>query len=218
VIAKLTGTLDSKGADWAVVDVGGVGYLVYCSTRTLDALPAPGGTISLLVDTHVREDHIHLYGFETALERDWFRLLMTVQGVGAKVALGLISVFAADDLVHAVAAKDTAALTRAPGVGKKLAQRLVSELADKIGDVAPDPVIVEFGKDARAGGDAESRVTADAVSALVNLGYGRADAFAAVARTSARLGGDAEIDALIRGGLAELSGADQPAVAGAAHD
>ena len=218
MIAKLTGTLDSIGTDWAVLDVGGVGYLVFCSARTLEALPAPGGAASLLIDTHVREDHIHLYGFETALERDWFRLLMTVQGVGAKVALGLISVFAADDLVHAIAAKDTAALSRAPGVGKKLAQRIASELADKIGEIVPDPVVVEFGPDATAAGQPRNRAAADAVSALVNLGYGRTEAFSAVARAAGRLGEDVKIDALIRGGLAELSGADQLATAEAAHE
>lgn len=218
MIAKLSGVLDSKGPDWAIVDVGGVGYLAFCSARTLASMPASGGAVSLLIDTHVREDHIHLYGFESALERDWFRLLMTVQGVGAKVALGLISVLPADELVHAVAAKDTAALSRAPGVGKKLAQRLVSELADKIGDIAPDPIVVELGDDARGNGAANNGAAADAVSALVNLGYGRTEAFGAVARAASRLGDAAKIDALIRGGLAELSGADGQGLAEAAHD
>jgi Holliday junction DNA helicase RuvA len=205
MIAKLTGLLDAVGEDWAIVDVGGVGYLVYCSARTLANLPARGGAVSLMVETHVREDHIHLYGFESQKERDWFRLLNTVQGVGARVALGILSALPPDHLEQAIVAKDAAALTGAPGVGKKLASRLVSELADKIGGIAVGPTGPTPAA-AAAPPAAGDNATADAVSALVNLGYGRTEAFGAVVRARSRLGDGAAIEALIRDGLAELGG------------
>jgi Holliday junction DNA helicase RuvA len=209
MIAKLTGIVDSVGEDWAIVDVGGVGYLVYCSARTLSGLPAHGGTVSLMVETHVREDHIHLYGFENPAERQWFRLLNTVQGVGARVALAILSVLPPDRLAQAIAAKDTVAVTSAPGVGKKLAARVVSELADKIGELALGPGASVGPVSAAAVADGDTATT-DAVSALVNLGYGRTEAFGAVARARGRLGGDAPIETLIRDGLAELSGEARP--------
>lgn len=201
MIAKLSGRLDSTGADWAVVDVGGVGYLVFCSTRTLAGLPAPGSPVVLLIETHVREDHIHLYGFADAADREWFRLLTTVQGVGARVALAIQGVLSATDLMHAIMAQDKTALTRASGVGPKLAGRIVAELKDKVGGISlampatalPDAAPVEGG------------ATADAVSALVNLGYRRAEAFGAITQASRRLGPDAGVEALIRAGLKELS-------------
>ena len=195
MIAKLTGLVDSAAEDAAVVDVGGVGYLVFCSTRTLAKLPAKGAPASLLVETHVREDHIHLYGFADAGERDWFRLLTTVQGVGAKLALAVLGVLGPDDLARAIAAADKASLGRAPGVGPKLAGRIAAELKDKVGGIA-------LGAAAEL---PERGAEADAVSALVNLGYRRAEAFEAVAAATRRLGGGAAVDALIRAGLKELS-------------
>lgn len=201
MIAKLSGIVDSTGSDWVVVDVGGVGYLAFCSGRTLAALPAAGSPVSLLVETHVREDHIHLYGFLEAADRDWFRLLTTVQGVGARVALAVQSVLSATDLMQAVLIQDKAPLTRASGVGPKLAGRIVAELKDKVGGIslaAPAAAIA----DAAA---VEGGPVADAVSALVNLGYRRAEAFGAVAHAARQLGPDAGIEALIRAGLKELS-------------
>jgi len=201
MIAKLKGLIDSTGEDWAVIDVGGVGYLVFCSGRTLGRLGA-GEVADVMVETHVREDHIHLYGFIDAAERDWFRLLTTVQGVGAKVALGLLSALSPDELLHAVAAADKAAVTQAPGVGPKLATRILSELKDKVGDLAlgaPAGVV----QMAAPGG-----ALRDAASALVNLGYQPFEALAAVGRAAGRLGDDATVEALIRDGLNELAPAD----------
>lgn len=199
MIAKLTGLLDSTGEDWAIVDVGGVGYLVYCSARTLRRLPAPGGRLALAIETHVREDHIHLYGFGDAAERDWFRLLMTVQGVGARVALGILSVLEPIELAAAIAAQDRAALTQAPGVGPKLAARLLTELRDGAAALAN---VVPF--DAGAAGAAPGPVQ-DAVSALVNLGYRQTEAFGAVSQAARTLGEEAAVESLIKAGLKELS-------------
>jgi Holliday junction DNA helicase RuvA len=198
MIAKLTGVLDSCGEDWAIIDVGGVGYLVYCSGRTLGRLPGVGGQASLSIETHVREDHIHLYGFADTLERDWFRLLTTVQGIGAKVALGLLTVMSPDEIAAAIVAQDRAALTRAAGVGAKLAARVLVELKDRAAEVA---VVrrVDFG----AVGDDGAMV--DAVSALVNLGYRRVEAFGAVSEAARSLGGDAPVETLVKAGLKELS-------------
>ena len=142
MIAKLTGLLDSIGEEWAVIDVNGVGYLVFCSTRTLAQLPGRGEAVSFVIETHVREDHIHLYGFLEHAEREWFRLLTTVQGVGAKVGLGILSVLAPRDLSDAILAQDKGMITRAPGVGPKLATRLLTELKDKacgLAEFAPPP-------------------------------------------------------------------------------
>jgi Holliday junction DNA helicase RuvA len=202
MIAKLTGILDHIGPDGAIVDVGGVGYLVFASTRTLGQLPSPGGPARLLVETHVREDHIHLYGFIDAAERDWFRLLTTVQGVGAKVALAILSAVAANDLTLAIVAQDKAMLARADGVGPKLAARIVNELRDKVGGLA---LAVTNGAAPAPQAAGEPGPTGDAVSALVNLGYRRAEAFGAVAAAARRLGGEAKVDALIRAGLQELA-------------
>ena len=197
MIAKLSGVLDSAGEDWAVVDVGGVGYLVYCAARTLRALPAPGAPVRLFVETHVREDHIHLFGFVDEAERDWFRLLQTVQGVGARVALAILSVLDPGDLARAIAAQDKAAVSQANGVGGKLAGRIVSELRDAVGGVVLGPVAAL----APAPGGPE----ADAVSALVNLGYRRTQAVAAVAGAARQLGVGARLDSLVRAGLQELA-------------
>ena len=196
MIAKLTGLLDQAGSDSAVIDVGGVGYLVFCSARSLGRMPAKGAPVSLLIETHVREDHIHLYGFAEPAERDWFRLLTTVQGVGARLALALLGVLSPDDLMRAIAADDKASLARAPGVGQKLAQRIATELKDKVRAVALGPAATEM---------PQRGSEADAVSALVNLGYRRAEAFDAVIEAARQLGASAPVDALIRAGLKELS-------------
>jgi len=202
LIAKLKGVVDSIDEGSAVVDVNGVGYLVSASSRTLRDLVA-GGPTTLLVETIVREDAIALYGFLATAERDWFRILTTVQGVGARVALSILSTLSPDEIARAIAAGDRASLSRPAGVGPKLAARLATELKDKAAafGVAPAP--------ARATDTAVPAVAAtvneDAVSALVNLGYRRVEAFGAVARVTQRLGPDAPLDAVIRGGLQELA-------------
>jgi Holliday junction DNA helicase RuvA len=201
MIAKLSGILDSIGEDWAVIDVGGVGYLIFCSARTLAHLPGRGEAVSVSVETHVREDHIHLYGFFEPAERDWFRLLTTVQGVGARVALAILSVLGPRELADAILAQDKAMVTRANGVGPKLAQRIVSELKDKVGSIAVFAPAVAAA--AAAEGPARAAVD-DAVSALVNLGYRRGDAFGAVTGAMRTLGEEAPVEALIRAGLKEL--------------
>ena len=203
MIAKLSGILDHIGPEGAVIDVHGVGYLVFASTRTLGQLPPSGGPARLLIETHVREDHIHLYGFADAVERDWFRLLTTVQGVGAKVALAILSVVAPNELTLAIMAQDRATLARADGVGPKLAARIANELKDKVGGLAL--AATNSAAPAPQAAASEPGATGDAVSALVNLGYRRAEAFGAVAAASRRLGGDAKVDALIRAGLQELA-------------
>jgi Holliday junction DNA helicase RuvA len=203
MIARLTGKMESLGEDRAIVDVGGVGYLVFCSGRTLARLPGDGSTVQLHVETHVREDHIHLYGFSDIDELEWFRLLTTVQGVGAKVALAILSAMEPGELLQAVAAVDKAAVTRANGVGPKLAARIVAELKDKVGSIAlgaAAAIRVAGTPPAAAAG-----IDEDAVSALVNLGYGRSEAFGAVARAGGRLGNQAPLGDLIRAGLEELS-------------
>jgi len=202
MIAKLTGTVDAVGEDWAVIDVGGVGYLVSCPGRTLSALVV-GRPAALFVETQVREDRIQLFGFVDAADREWFRLLQTVQGVGGRVALAILSALAPDKLVQVIASADRAAITRADGVGPKLAARILTELKDKAGGIALGQIAA-----ARAGAGAKAPAASpdlDAVSALVNLGYGRAEAFGAVANASKALGDGASIDALIKAGLKELS-------------
>ncbi len=206
MIAKLTGTLDTSGEGWAVIDVNGVGYLIFCSNRTLGVLAGVTGAVSVFVETHVREDHIHLYGFADEGEREGFKLLTTVQGVGAKVALGILSALTVEALAQAVAAGDKAAISQAQGVGPKLATRIVTELKDKVGGIALGTVALQA--DAAAAGDGGVKAAADAVSALVNLGYGRTEAFGAVARSVQRLGSDAALDSLIRDGLGELGSAE----------
>ena len=201
MIASLAGLLDQVAADGAVVDVNGVGYLAFCSTRTLGRLPPAGTPVRLLIETHVREDHIHLYGFVDAAERDWFRLLTTVQGVGARLALAVLSVMGPEELGLAILAQDRASLARAEGVGPRLAARIVNELRDKVGGLAVTPATAEA---APANGGATGPAS-DALSALVNLGYRRSEAFAAVAAASRRLGDGAATDALIRAGLQELA-------------
>jgi Holliday junction DNA helicase RuvA len=201
MIAKLSGVVDSVGEEGVVLDVNGVGYLVFCSARTQRLLPGSGEAARLLVETHVREDHIHLYGFADAGERGWFRLLTTVQGVGAKLALAVLSVLPPDRLHAAIVSGDIRALSEAEGVGRKLAARICNELKEKAGGLAAAPGIV-----LPAPAVPETTGTAaDAVSALVNLGYKRAEAAAAVSRAARELGETAAVGALIRAGLQELA-------------
>ena len=204
MIGKLKGVIDSFGDDFVVLDVNGVGYVVTCSARTLARLPRPGEAASLAIETQVREDSIRLFGFMADTERDWFRMLQNVQGVGAKVALGILGILAPGELASALAMQDKTAVARAPGVGPKLAARIVAELKDKAPVMSGvDPVAMRL-----AGEDEGKRApksVQDAVSALVNLGYGRPQAAAAVAASLAALGEGAEAAALIRRGLRELS-------------
>ncbi len=204
MIGKLTGVVDSVGADWVILDVGGVGYVVSCSSRTLSRLPKAGDTARLSIETHVREDRIQLFGFMADLEREWFRLLNTVQGVGTKVALAILSTLEASDLATAIALQDKVAIARAPGVGPKVAARIAAELKDK----APLFSDVDPGLARVAGDVAEKRGPApvrDAVSALVNLGYGAPQASGAIAAASRALGETATTETLIRAGLKELA-------------
>jgi len=198
MIARLKGLVDGIGSDWAVVDVGGVGYLVFGSSRTLARLPRPGEPVALHVETHVREDHIHLYGFLDAAERDWFRLLLTVQGVGGKVALSVLSALSPEELANAIASGDRASLTRAQGVGAKLAARLATELKDKAAGFAVG-AIAQGGPALATTGPA-----GDAVSALVHLGYRRIEAEDAIRRALASAGTEVAANVLVREGLRAL--------------
>jgi Holliday junction DNA helicase RuvA len=204
MIGKLTGILDSIGADWAIIDVGGVGYLVHASTRTLTSLPARGERIILFIETQVREDRIQLLGLTSETEREWFRLLLGVPGVGNKVALGVLGTLKPADLASAVALGDRGAIARAPGVGPKVAQRIVAELKDKVpafGEVDAAHVALRNALD-----DAKApRPVADAVSALVNLGYGEVQASAAIAAAMNSADQGAPAEKLIRLGLKELA-------------
>lgn len=203
MIAKLKGTVDAVDTDGAVIDVGGVGYLVSASARTLRDLVV-GDPATMLVETIVREDAIALYGFLETAERDWFRILTTVQGVGARVALSILSTLSPDEIARAIAAQDRATLSRPAGVGPKLAARLATELKDKAVafGVTPAPAAPA---NANAPAGTAGSINEDAVSALVNLGYKRVEAFGAVARATQRLGSAARLDAVIRAGLQELA-------------
>jgi Holliday junction DNA helicase RuvA len=204
MIGKLRGVIDSYGEDFVILDVGGVGYQVHCTARTLQALPAQGEAATLSIETYVREDQIKLFGFASDIEREWFRLLQTVQGVGAKVALSVLGTLKASELATAVAMRDKASVARSPGVGPKVAERIVTELKDKAPKfTALDPAVIRLSDaidDNRA-----PRPVADAVSALVNLGYGQPQAAAAIAAASRNAGEDADTATLIRHGLKELA-------------
>jgi holliday junction DNA helicase RuvA len=204
MIGKLRGVVDSTGPDWAILDVGGVGYVVHCSGQTLQALPAVGEEASLAVETHVREDEMRLFGFASEAERDWFRLLHSVQGVGARLALAILGALKPAELASAIALQDKAMVARAPGVGQKLAGRICAELKDKApAFAAPDPALARF--QAALGDRAAPQPASDAVSALVNLGYAQAQASAAIAVAMRSAGEEAETAALIRLGLKELA-------------
>ncbi len=200
MFAKLTGRVDSVADDSAVLDVNGVGYLVHCSARTLARLPHLGEDAMVYIETHVREDHINLYGFIDEGEREWFRLLITVQGVGARHAMAILGVLGPDEVARAIAAQDKATISRANGVGPKLAQRIASELKDKIGDLALGPA-AELASTA-----VENPAVSDAVSVLVNLGYRRLEAHGAVAHACCDLGSNARAEDLVKAGLRELGG------------
>ena len=207
MIAYLNGKIFEIADDSVVIDVGGVGYLAFCSARTLANLPSAGDTVALQIETQFKAESLTLYGFQDPAERSWFRLLQTVQGVGARVALAILSALTPEQLSQAIMARDKAAFTRASGVGPRLAQRLVSELQSKVGELPASPAITvptsataAGGVGVGVGGDAE-----DAISALVNLGYGRSEAHGAVAKASAALGDDSHVEDLIRAGLKELT-------------
>jgi len=204
MIGKLKGIIDSYGEDFIILDVNGVGYLVHCSARTLQELPATGQGATLSIETYVREDQLRLFGFMSDVEREWFRLLQTVQGVGAKVALSVLGTLKPADLATAIAMRDKAMVARAPGVGPKVAERIVTELKDKAPAYAGlDPAVVRL-----SGAVEEKRAPqpiSDAVSALVNLGYGRPQAASAVAAAARSAGEGADAANLIRLGLKELA-------------
>ena len=202
MIAKLKGLLDETGADWAIVDVGGVGYLVYCSAKTLAALGEQGEAVTVYTDLQVSENDMRLLGFAEAAERDWFRLLTQVQGVGSKVALAILSALSTGEVRDACAAGDAATVARAQGVGPKLAGRIVNELKDKAGALPGGGVSgVAIGSVTLAGG-----ASADAVSALENLGFKPAVAARAVAAAQGELGEDARESDLIRVALKRAAG------------
>jgi Holliday junction DNA helicase RuvA len=204
MIGRLKGVIESYGEDTVIVDVNGVGYEVHCSARTMQELPGIGQPATLSIETHVREDQIRLFGFVTEIEREWFRLLQTVQGVGVKVALAVLGTLKPAELASAIAMRDKAMVARTPGVGAKVAERIVTELKDK----APaytniDPALVRL-----SGALDDKRAPApvtDAVSALVNLGYAQAQAAAAIAVATRSAGEGAEATTLIRLGLRELA-------------
>jgi Holliday junction DNA helicase RuvA len=207
VIARLSGTVAEIGADFAVIDCAGVGYLAQCSARTLGTLPPIGGPATLHVETLMREDSIRLLGFADRAEREVYRLLVTVQGVGPRIALAILSTLSADELLAAIASGDKTTIARADGVGPKLAQRVALELKDKAGAL----FLGRMAGPAKPGGPsaaAAAGVTgaaSDAISALVNLGYRQAEAFTAIAQVAQDMGAKATVDALIRAGLRELA-------------
>ena len=203
MIGRLCGTAEQIEDGRCLIDVNGVGYVVLCSARSLSGLPAPPARATLLVETQVREDAITLFGFIDAAERDWFRLLTTIQGVGAKVALNLLSALPPDQLASAIAASDRGAITRAPGVGPKLAARLISELRERIAAMPTGSAFAPTGTSPLVA--LPQGKLADALSALVNLGYRRAEAETALAAVQAEAGEDAPLDELIRGGLKRLA-------------
>jgi Holliday junction DNA helicase RuvA len=205
MIAKLTGTIDSLGDGALVIDVRGVGYLVACSQRTLARLAA-GEPASLLIETQVREDAISLFGFADTDEREWFRRLVTVQGVGARAAMAILSAVPAEALASAIAAGDRAMITRAPGVGIKLATRIVAELRDAAVTVPRGAA----GRPVAAGGGTAAPL-GEAVSALVKLGFGPGEALDAVTAARETLGEAAGVEALISASLAGLAPKEQRA-------
>jgi Holliday junction DNA helicase RuvA len=204
MIGKLKGIIDSYGEDYVILDVHGVGYQVHCSARTLQSLPAVGEAATLSIETHVREDQIRLFGFTSDVEREWFRLLQTVQGVGVKVALAVLGTLKPADLASAIALRDKAAVSRTPGVGAKVAERIVTELKDKAPAFADiDPALVRLS--GAVDEDRAPQPIRDAVSALVNLGYGQPQAAAAIAAAAREAGEGADTAKLIRFGLKELA-------------
>jgi Holliday junction DNA helicase RuvA len=203
MIGKLKGVIEAYGEDFVILDVHGVGYEVHCSARTLQALPPVGEAVTLAIETHVREDQIRLFGFVSNLDREWFRLLQTVQGVGTRVALSILGTLPPAELASAIAMRDKAMITRAPGVGPKVAERIVTELKNKApAYTTVDPAVI------RLSGEVDEhrapQPVSDAVSALVNLGYGQPQAAAAIAAAARTAGEGADARQLIRLGLKEL--------------
>ena len=203
MIGKLRGRVDEVDEDSVILDVGGVGYLVFCSARTLAALPPVGEAAQLIIETHVREDHIHFYGFPDTVERDWFRLLATVQRVGNKMCLTLLGAYTPSQLAHAILAKDTTAFSRISGVGPKLAERIVTELKDKVAKLPTSnfqPNVVTTATGSKKKPEAVNNAVEDTISALVNLGYSRSEAYGAAMKHSSVT----NLDELIKLSLKEL--------------
>ena len=205
MIGKLKGVVDSYGEDYLILDVQGVGYQIYCTGKTMGTLPRPGEAAALSIETHVRETEIKLYGFSSDLEREWFNLLQSVQGVGAKVALAILDTLSPGDLASAIALQDKAMVARSPGVGPKVAQRIVLELKFKAPALSGDATGT-IGLQQELGEGVASSNVADAVSALTNLGYGAPQASAAIAAAVKNAGEEADAQTLIRVGLKELAG------------
>lgn len=207
MISKLTGTIDSFESNHVVLDVNGVGYQVFASARTLSRIGQKGDPAGLLIDTHVREDHIHLYGFADAQEQRWFRLLTSVQGVGAKVGMAILGAIPAEQLSIAIAAQDKAVITQADGVGPKLAVRILTELKDKVGKMDTSATFTPAGIKHKDDPKSDGRVQHDAVSALVNLGYQRSEAFMAVAQAAQKANDNdrTNLQNLIRLALKEIA-------------
>ncbi len=203
MIGKLKGRLDHVALNAVIIDVGGVGYEVTLGARTIASLPPIGETVTLSIDTYVREDEIRLYGFASEHERAWFRALQTVQGVGAKVALAVLGTLSAAELANAVALQDKGSVTRAPGVGPKVAARIVAELKDKMPALAP--AIRPGGGLAPVAVLPDGLAARDAVSALTNLGYAHGEAAAAISAAIGKAGREARAEELIRLGLRELA-------------
>ncbi len=195
MIARLKGIIDSVAENWLVLDVNGVGYQLYCSQRTLSSLPNTGSAFVLYVETIVREDFINLYGFAEVNERDWFRILLSVQGVGMRAAMAILSVLSPEELDQSIVTQNKAAITRADGIGPKLATRIINELKDKVGSLPHLTTSNTFT------GSQQS----DAISALVNLGYRQIDAVEAINRANQECAGDVNVETLVRIGLSRLS-------------
>ena len=204
MIAKLTGKITRANDESVIIDVNGVGYLVFCSAKTLEVVSKNEEETSLLVETHVREDHIHLFGFFEEAEQNCFKILTTVQGVGAKVALGILSSWSPDKLANAISAGDKNLITKAPGVGPKLAARIITELKDKMGSVYESQIITSYGQKS-VNKKVDEGVISDVISALENLGYQRGNAYAASLAAADRLGDSVSLQVLIREALSELS-------------
>lgn len=205
MIGKLKGVIDEIGDDHVVVDVHGVCYVAFCSARTLSRIGSVGEAVVLYIETFVREDQLKLYGFMSAEERGWFNLLQSVQGVGARVALAILSTLATGEIANAIALGDKTAVSRAPGVGPKVATRIVTELKNKVpsGLSMGDSEAISFRREVGEG--AAPAAVSDAISALTNLGYSRDQAAGAVAAALKKAGEDAQSPTLIRLGLKELS-------------
>ena len=204
MIGRLRGIVAARGEDFVILDVGGVGYEVYCSSRVLGWLAGQDGEVTLSIETHVREDQIRLFGFQSEGERQWFRLLQSVQGVGARVALAILSTLTLQEIANAIALQDKASIARAPHVGPKLAQRIALELKDKAPVLSLASVTAAPQSGGKAGTPAAT-ANAEAISALVNLGYQQIQASVAIAAASREIGAQASTAELIRRGLKELA-------------